>query len=148
MAVVQKLQIFFIYSGTYEMAKDLFNREETNRRIFDDDMGFQFKEGRQSITGAEGVVFNHGKKWQEQRRFMLTTLRDFGFGKSDMEGMINEEVKCFLDYAEENLNKDSVGSISVSNRVISYYIKKWWAVVGRQSNLESLARGCYIRYLP
>jgi hypothetical protein len=118
MSVVQKLQIFLLYSGTYEMAKDLFNRGETNRRIFDDEMGFRFKELRKSTTGTEGVVFNHGKKWQEQRRFMLTTLRDFGFGKSSMEGMINEEVKYSLDYIEENLNKGSGGSISVSKRVI------------------------------
>ena len=30
----------------------------------------------------QGIVFNDGKEWSEQRRFTLRTLRDFGFGKS------------------------------------------------------------------
>ena len=28
-----------------------------------------------------GIVHQSGAVWQEQRRFALTTLRDFGFGK-------------------------------------------------------------------
>ena len=40
-------------------------------------------------------MFANGKEWQEQRRFTLKNLRDFGFGKLSMEGLILEEVqKC------------------------------------------------------
>jgi cytochrome P450 len=100
--------IVYYILGKYEMAKDLFNREETNRRLFDDGMAQRFKTPRQNLTGTEGVVMNHGSKWQEQRRFMLHTLRDFGFGKSSMEDMINEELNSFIDYAK--MRADQKGS--------------------------------------
>ncbi len=100
--------------GTYQLARDLFTKEETNRRLYNEAMQEHFKRPRQVTTGTEGLVFNHGKNWQEQRRFMLATLRDFGFGKSDMEGMINEEVKYFMDFAEARLQKVNSKEVSVS----------------------------------
>ena len=67
---------------------------------------------RNNLTGKEGVAWSDGKTNQEQRRFMLTTLRDFGFGKSDMESLINDEVQHFCDAADEVLisaiNKEDV----------------------------------------
>jgi len=42
--------------------------------------------------GPPGVVFSQGKYWRELRRFMLRNLRDFGFGKSSMEDLFQEEV--------------------------------------------------------
>ena len=60
----------------------------------------------------EGVAFSEGKTHQEQRRFMITTLKDFGFGKSNMEDIINEEVCSFCDSADEvlisDINKEDV----------------------------------------
>jgi hypothetical protein len=99
------------------MAKDLFNREDTNRRMITEEMALSFKIRRSSLTGTEGVIFNHGKKWQEQRRFMLHTLRDFGFGKSDMEGMINEEVSRFIE-EKLNVNGSDQQRIGVSNCIL------------------------------
>ena len=43
-----------------------------------------------------GVIFTNGKEWTEQRRFLLKTLRDFGFGKTSMENLIIEEVNQFV----------------------------------------------------
>ena len=39
-----------------------------------------------------GVIFSHGNYWKELRRFMLRNLRDFGFGKSSMEHLFQDEV--------------------------------------------------------
>ena len=40
-------------------------------------------------------MFANGQEWQEQRRFTLRNLRDFGFGKTSMENLIQEEIeKC------------------------------------------------------
>ncbi len=33
-------------------------------------------------------MFNNGRAWSEQRRFSLKSLRDFGFGKTSMEDLI------------------------------------------------------------
>ncbi len=35
-----------------------------------------------------GIFFSNGKEWQEQRRFALKNLRDFGFGKLSMEELV------------------------------------------------------------
>ena len=38
-------------------------------------------------------VLSHGQEWSEQRRFTMKTLRDLGFGKSQMEDVMLEEVE-------------------------------------------------------
>ena len=47
---------------------------------------------------------------------MITTLKDFGFGKSDMESLINDEMKHFCDEADDVLidaiNKEDVRNIA------------------------------------
>ena len=42
-------------------------------------------------------MFANGSEWQEQRRFTLKNLRDFGFGKNSMESLIIEEVEKCLE---------------------------------------------------
>ena len=49
-------------------------------------------EGRQP-----GITFSQGNYWKEQRRFFLRHLRDFGFGKSEMESTLSEEVEKLCD---------------------------------------------------
>ena len=67
----------------------------------------------------EGVIWGEGKTHHEQRKFMLTTLRDFGFGKSDMENLINDEVHYLCECEDETIisaiNKEDV-SIQLSTR--------------------------------
>ena len=104
------------------MVKELFSREETNSR---DNKKFvkKNKKSRNNLTGMEGVLFSEGKTHQEQRRFMLTTLRDFGFGKSNMESFINEEVHQFCDSADDVLisaiNKEDVSTFQDNNAMIT-----------------------------
>ena len=35
-----------------------------------------------------GIMFSQGQEWNEQRRFSLRYLKDFGFGKQPMEELI------------------------------------------------------------
>jgi len=48
-----------------------------------------------------GVLFLNGKDWQEQRRFALKTLRDFGLGKDGMEALIAQEVARLIGQLED-----------------------------------------------
>ncbi len=94
---------------------ETFKREETNMRFPREETLKIQKQIRNAKSGAEGIINSYGKHWKEQRRFMLSTLRDFGFGKSSMEDMINEEVDFFVHHLDEQLKKN------VSIQVNAYY---------------------------
>jgi len=87
--------------GDFDSLKYLFNHpdvQERNSSNFHTDTFTKLvKEERDLPPGGplEGVIFSQGSVWAEQRRFTLRTLKDFGFGKSGMEGMIQEELMKF-----------------------------------------------------
>ena len=43
-----------------------------------------------------GIVNTNGERWKEHRRFTLSTLRDFGMGKSKLEGKMHEEAALLV----------------------------------------------------
>lgn len=44
-----------------------------------------------------GFVSNNEKKWRELRRFTLSTLRDFGMGKSSMSQRVQQEAQHLVE---------------------------------------------------
>ncbi|KAA0708661.1 Cytochrome P450 2J2 [Triplophysa tibetana] len=53
------------------------------------------------IFGDNGLGASSGYKWKQQRRFALSTLRNFGLGKKSLEPSIHLEC-CFLNEAISN----------------------------------------------
>ena len=51
------------------------------------------------------VLISEGRTWLDQRRFTLKTLRDFGFGKSSREEIIDEEVELFMEEIQKSKGK-------------------------------------------
>ncbi|XP_066285760.1 cytochrome P450 2D4-like [Branchiostoma lanceolatum] len=48
-------------------------------------------------TTAKGVLMAaYGPQWKHQRKFAMTTLRDFGVGKRSLEGKVNEEANALV----------------------------------------------------
>ncbi|ESO88933.1 hypothetical protein LOTGIDRAFT_228903 [Lottia gigantea] len=49
------------------------------------------------LTMGLGIINTSGNKWKEQRRFALSTLRDFGMGRIGMEERISKECQVCMD---------------------------------------------------
>ena len=79
------------------------------------------------IHGFHGLVVTEGQEWQEQRRFCFKTLKNFGFGKSSLETIMQEEIKNFcLD-----LSKDCQdGPVDLANRFNVMVINILWRIIG------------------
>ncbi|XP_060245051.1 cytochrome P450 2C26 isoform X1 [Meriones unguiculatus] len=66
------------------------------------DHGEEFS-GRGSFPVAEninkglGIIFSHGNRWKEIRRFSLMTLRNLGMGKRTIEDRVQEEAQCLVE---------------------------------------------------
>ncbi|XP_076579792.1 cytochrome P450 2J6-like [Chaetodon auriga] len=73
----------------------------------------------QDVGHGLGVVFSNGTIWKQQRRFALSTLRYFGFGKKSLEPVILEEftycAKHFSSFEGKPFNPHLTVNNAVSN---------------------------------
>ncbi|XP_057635668.1 cytochrome P450 2C25-like isoform X6 [Chionomys nivalis] len=51
----------------------------------------------EKISKGLGIVFSNGNRWKEIRRFTLTTLRNLGMGKRNLEDRVQEEAQCLVE---------------------------------------------------
>ncbi|XP_048745406.2 cytochrome P450 2C15-like isoform X2 [Ostrea edulis] len=90
--------------------------EDSRRHLYRDDLP------------QTGVIWTSGALWKEQRTFVLTTMRKFGFGRRCMESHIMEEIDCVLDefekYKNDAFDIQTLLNISVSNVICSVFFGK------------------------
>ncbi|XP_040204252.1 cytochrome P450 2K6-like isoform X1 [Rana temporaria] len=77
----------------------------------------------QDMDNDFGVVHSRGENWKVMRRFTLTTLRDFGMGKSSIEEKIIEEcsyvIKSFESLKGKPFDNTMMINAAVANIIVS-----------------------------
>ncbi|ULT92209.1 hypothetical protein L3Y34_009746 [Caenorhabditis briggsae] len=68
------------------------------------------------IRFDKGVVASNGDFWQDHRRFALTTLRNFGFGRNIMEERIMDEYRYRFEEFSSTGNNNRSGSFTTCAR--------------------------------
>ena len=119
----------YVVLADYDIIKDVLKLEETSGRPSTSPIN-EFRPGhwtmgQENIGRQPGILFSQGNYWREQRRFMLRNLRDFGFGKSEMEDTILDEVEELCD----ELNKHVGKPICLDNTLNLSIVNALWAIL-------------------
>nr|WCC58046.1 cytochrome P450 [Pharsalia antennata] len=110
-----------------EAIKEVLSREEFDGRPD----GFFFR--LRTFGKRLGIVFSDGQFWRKQRKFSLQHLRNFGFGRKEMEEKIQEETRCLMDIfrgrCSEPIFMHTAFDISVLNVL-------WAMMAGQRFDIE------------
>ncbi|XP_040283164.1 cytochrome P450 2K6-like isoform X2 [Bufo bufo] len=70
-----------------------------------------------------GLTLSQGENWKTMRRFTITTLRDFGMGRSSLEEKVAEEcttvIKYFATFKERPFDNTMILNAAVANIIVS-----------------------------
>ena len=121
----------------YEMMKDLLKREDVSGRPpaypFNEIRPGHHTVGKDSQGRNPGVLLSQGRAWREQRRFLLRNLRDFGFGKTEMEDTLLDEIDKLCSEYKTFVGKpvclDNTLNLSIVNAL-------WAMLVGEKLPLD------------
>ncbi|XP_075440368.1 cytochrome P450 2K1-like [Ascaphus truei] len=77
----------------------------------------------QKMDKGKGVIFSHGDNWKMMRRFTITTLRDFGMGKSSIEQKVIEEcahlIQHFESFKGKPFDNTMIMNAAVANIIVA-----------------------------
>ncbi|XP_040204255.1 cytochrome P450 2K6-like [Rana temporaria] len=89
----------------------------------------------QKMDRGFGLVHSRGENWKVMRRFTLTTLRDFGMGKSSIENKIIEECSYLIKHFE-TLKGKPFDNIMMVNTALANIIVS--VLLGHRMDYEDL----------
>ncbi|KAG7457983.1 hypothetical protein MATL_G00233050 [Megalops atlanticus] len=69
------------------------------------------------ISHGKGIVFGVGESWKTMRRFTLSTLRDFGMGRSTIEDRIVDEAQNLIELFQQRQGKPFNPTVNINSAV-------------------------------
>ncbi|XP_068136098.1 cytochrome P450 2K1-like isoform X2 [Hyperolius riggenbachi] len=82
----------------------------------------------EKTIGNNGIVFSSGENWKVMRRFALSSLRDYGMGKSYIEDKIREEAACLMEIFRSHGGKPfdnrTILTTAVANIIVSILLSR------------------------
>ena len=88
------------------------------------------------LGDKHGLLFNDGQGWKSQRRYALKTLKDFGFGKKGLEGVLVEEADRMGEYFREQEGRPTL----VLNLFNVAILNVLWQIVANHRYIISIIR--------
>uniref|UniRef100_A0A4X2L8Z9 unspecific monooxygenase n=1 Tax=Vombatus ursinus TaxID=29139 RepID=A0A4X2L8Z9_VOMUR len=91
--------VFTLYIGS-EPVVVLYGYEAVKEALIDHGEEFAARGSLPIIDAVNkglGIVFSSGEKWKQMRRFSLTTLKNLGMGKRNIEERVQEEAKFLVE---------------------------------------------------
>ncbi|CAB4054095.1 CYP2J [Lepeophtheirus salmonis] len=120
-------RIRMVMISDFDILKKILKTDDLNYRLAHDFSIDYTKKLYQGI-GVDGVLWSYGSIWKQQRRFMLSTLKNFGFGRSSMEDMLMEEATLFVNFLNEE-NIQTGGNIRIANLFNIGILNVLWRIV-------------------
>ncbi|KAM4043862.1 uncharacterized protein ACNLHF_014155 [Anomaloglossus baeobatrachus] len=77
----------------------------------------------ESMDHGKGIISSQGENWKAMRRFTISTLRDFGMGKSTIEEKVIEEcthlTNCFASFKGKPFDNTLILNAAVANIIVA-----------------------------
>ncbi|KAF7271345.1 hypothetical protein GWI33_015772 [Rhynchophorus ferrugineus] len=64
-----------------------------------------------SMGTRKGITGTDGELWKEQRAFLVSHLKQLGFGKDNVEQMVKDEIRDIITRMEHNLNNVNIAEV-------------------------------------
>ncbi|XP_034387247.1 cytochrome P450 2J6-like [Cyclopterus lumpus] len=87
-----------VFVSGYKVVKEALATQADNFM----DRPYQAMANRVYLGETGGLFMSNGETWKKQRRFALSTLRNFGLGKSTMEQSVCEEIRHLQEEKEKD----------------------------------------------
>ena len=122
----------FVVIQDFDLCKDLFSRDEFSARV-------PLESPETNVRGYKhrnlGIAGASGNLWQEQRRFALKHLRDFGLGKQSLDSVIQDEANYTIDLLLKQSHEDSTQTnVKIDGQFNVPVVNVLWRIVASYRN--------------